>query len=306
MAADYDIAVVGAGPAGLQAAIHAARRKARVVVLGRLEASALSRAHIENYCCLPGRHEGIELLKAGREQAEGFGARFLEEDVVRLEPDGPAFRVELEGGSELTAYALVLATGVSRSGLGLKGEKELVGKGLSYCVDCDAGFYRGKRVAVVGGGSAAADGALLLSKIASEVFLISPEGLSVSPGLRKALEESPVELLTGRKVEALLGEEELRGLRLEGGEELLLDGLFIEPGAKGPLALAGTLGVQLDPEALKYIVTDRRQATNVPGVYAAGDVTGKPFQMAKAVGEGCIAGLEAAAYALSKRRAEGG
>ena len=299
-APDYDVIVLGCGPAGLQAAIHSARKRASTLVMGRPGSSSLARAHIENYCCLEGVHSGEELLAAGRRQAQGFGARFLEEDAVATAQEGELFAVTTESGRRLTAYALVMATGVSRKGLGLKGEKELVGKGVSYCVDCDANFYRDGVVAVTGDGSAAAHGALTLSKIAREVHLVA-KGLQVSPALMEELRGSGVDLVEG-EVKELEAQDRLTAIVLEDGRRIPCDCLFIEKGAKGAMELAAFLGVNLDPERFTYILTDQSQATNVPGIYAAGDICGQPFQMAKAVGEGCVAGLSAAAYASKKRR----
>lgn len=297
----YEVIILGAGPAGLQAAIHAARKKVRVLVLGRPSASSLFRSHIENYCCVPGVKTGEQLLKTGKEQAEGFGAEFLEEDAVRTESLGEAsgFRMTTESGLILTADTLIMATGVSRRGVGLKGEKDLVGRGISYCVDCDANFYRDQVVAVVGNGSAAAHGAVTLSKIASQVTLITQD-LQVSPWLKNDLEKGEVRILSGRTVRKLRDEGHLTGVVLDDGTELPLDGLFIEKGAKGAMELAAFLGVSLDPEKLTYIVTDADQATNITGIFACGDVCGPPFQMAKAVGEGCVAGMSASTYAMRK------
>ncbi len=294
----FDVVVLGTGPAGLQAAIHAARAKVSVLVLGRSGQSSLFKAHVENYCCLP-TFAGPQMLEDGRRQAAEFGAVLRDEDVVEVTPEGAGYLVRTEGG-EVLAKALVLAMGVSRNRLGVKGEKELLGKGVSYCVDCDGGFYRGQAVAVVGGGSAAVSGALTLLFLASQVHLVCRE-LSVSEVLASRLRESAVRLHEGRWPTAIEGQDQVRGLLLDDGQALAVSGVFIELGAKGAVQLAGGLGVALDPETMRYIAADKRQATNLPGVWAAGDITGPPWQMAKAVGEGCVAGLEAAAHA--KRQA---
>ena len=296
----YDVAIIGAGPAGLQAAIHAARRRAKTIVFGKLEASALWRAHLENYFGLPGKKEGKEVLEVGLSQAKGFGAEHVPSDVVSLSIEGPGFVVETEDGRRFSTLTLIFATGVSRRKAKLKGEKELLGKGVSYCVDCDGFFFRGLPVAVIGNGSAAAHGALTLKKITSPVFLVAPE-LKVSGTLLEELKEAGVEIIPAKPKE-ILGETEVEGLLLEDGRRLSVKGVFIEEGAKGALQLATVLGVALDPENMTYIKVDREQKTNLPGVFAAGDVCGPPFQVAKAVGEGCIAGLKAAEEAGRRRR----
>jgi len=295
----FDVVILGSGPAGLQAAIHAVRAKVSVLVLGRAGQSSLNKAHVENYCCLP-TFAGPQMLADGRRQAAEFGALLRDEDVVEVAPEGGGYLVRTEGGGEVLAKALVLAMGVSRNRLGVKGEKELLGQGVSYCVDCDGGFFRGQAVAVVGGGSAAVSGALTMLFLASRVHLVCRE-LGVSEVLAQRLRDSAVVLHEGRWPTAIQGRDQVDGLVLDDGQTLAVSGVFIELGAKGAVQLAGGLGVALDPETMRYIATDKRQATNLPGVWAAGDITGPPWQMAKAVGEGCVAGLEAAAHA--KRQA---
>ena len=306
MVPQYDCIILGMGPAGLQAAVHAGRKRAKVLVLGRPEASSLWRAHMENYFGVKGPVSGAELITTGMDQARESGAELREEDAIKVEKMGDYFfGVTIESKYSLTTYSIIFAMGVSRKGLGLKREKEFVGKGISYCVDCDANFYRDARVAVVGDGSAAADGALTLSRIASEVILIT-QGLHVTEGLKKELEDAKIEHIQGDDVKELIGDTVLKAIRLKSGRQLEVDGLFIEKGAKGAMSLAALLGVQLDPDQFRYIVTDQKQRTNLPGIFAAGDITGTPFQVAKAVGEGCIAGMEAAVYALKQRRGQKG
>ncbi len=301
MKKEYDVIILGCGPAGLQAAIHASRKRCSVLVLGRPEASNLYKAHIENYCCVEGVKTGKELLEAGIRQAKSFGVDFLQEDAVKTELlDSGGFKVETESKA-FSCLALIIATGVSRKGLGLKGEKELVGRGVSYCVDCDANFYKDASVAVFGNGSAAVHGALTLKDIASKVHLVTT-GLDISPSLKETVEASPVEIHSPKKVKELVADESLKAIVLDDGTRLDVDGLFIELGAKGAMELAAFLGVQLDPEKFTHIVTDENQATNVPGIFAAGDICGLPYQMAKAVGEGCIAGLSAGSYCQKLKR----
>lgn len=300
-----DVVIVGAGPAGLQAAVHAVRKKASVVVLGKPGQSSIWRAHVENYLCVDGVVEGKELLAVALKQVKRFGAELIEEDVLHIaEAEGGGFRVRIESGRELLARTLVLATGTSRKKLKVKGEKELTGRGVSYCVDCDANFYRGAKVAVVGNESAAVDGALTLTKYAAEVHLVA-KALEISPVLREKLGQSPVRLHEGAWVSEIEGENAVTGLLLDQGERLAVDGVFIELGAKGAMGLAAILGVMLDSETFSYIETNKQQETNIPGIYAAGDIAGPPWQMAKAVGDGCVAGWEAANYANRQKREAG-
>jgi len=297
-----DVVIIGAGPAGLQAALHAVRKKVAVLVIGRAEQSAIARAHVENYLCVDGVHEGQQLLDIGLAQVRRFGAQVLAEDVLHIEQDGEEFVVALESGATARCQSLIFATGTSRKKLKVPGEKELLGKGVSYCVDCDANFFRGAKVAVVGNESAAVDGALTLTKYASEVHLVA-EKLTVTPALGEKLAASPVRVHEGSWVTEIAGDHAVQGLVLDNGATLTVEGVFIELGAKGAVQLATNLGIMLDSESFSHIQTDKKQATNLVGVYAAGDIAGPPWQMAKAVGEGCVAGWEAANYVNQRRRA---
>jgi thioredoxin reductase (NADPH) len=290
---DFDVVIVGAGPAGLQAAIHASRKKVSVVVLGKENKSSLFRAHVENMCCLFNA-TGQTMLETGRRQAENFGSRFLDDDILKITSDGDHFVLDTDTGSSLRCKALILATGTARNTLRVKGEKELVGKGVSYCVDCDGNFYRGEEVAVVGDESAAADGALTLAEIAGTVHLICDD-LKISDALLGKLENSRVVVHRGARIKAIAGEDQVEALVLNDGSILSATGVFIELGAKGLMELATSLGVVLDDE-MRFIKTDKGQRTSVPGIFAAGDICGPPWQVAKAVGEGCVAGLNAAEY----------
>jgi thioredoxin reductase (NADPH) len=290
----YDVVILGTGPAGLQAAIHAARRKATVLVLGKETRSSIFHHHVENYCCVFDT-TGEDIIRTGRRQAESFGAELRDEDVLAIEPEGPRFKLKLEGGDNVSAATVVIATGTARKRLGVPGEKELLGRGVSYCVECDCNFYKGQEVAVVGTGSAAASGALTLLNYARTVHLVC-DRLEVAPALETELRKSAVQLREGGKVTAISGTEAVEGLVLQDGARLPVQGVFVELGAKGVMELAGLLGVQLDDE-MKHIQTNKKMETSVPGIYAAGDITGPPWQVAKAVGEGCVAGLEAASYA---------
>ncbi len=294
----YDVVILGTGPAGLQAAIHAARRKAAVLVLGKESRSSIFHHHVENYCCVFNT-TGEDIIQTGRHQAAGFGAELLEEDVLAIAPQDPGFEIKLESGNSVLTASVIIATGTARNRLGVPGEKELLGRGVSYCVECDCNFFKDQEVAVVGGGSAAASGALTLLGYARKVHLVC-DRLEVNPTLADEIRRSGVVLHEGAQVKEITGTDGVEGLLLDDGSRLAVQGVFIELGAKGVMELAGLLGVQLDEE-MKYIQTNKKMETNVPGIYAAGDIAGPPWQVAKAVGEGCVAGLEAAAYA--KRRA---
>ncbi len=296
---EYDVVILGTGPAGLQAAIHAARAKASVLVMGREHKSSLYKAHVENYCCITGI-SGHELLQQGVRQASDSGAHFLHEDVIKTSQEDDRFIILTENERNIKTRALIMAMGITRNRLGVPGEKEFLGKGVSYCVDCDANFYKGAKVAVVGDESAAVSGALTLIFYADEVHLVSNR-LQVSDRLDYQIRESDVNIHLGCKVKEIVGLDNVDGLIMDDNQRLNVDGVFIETGAKGAVELAATLGVAMDEDKFQYIVTDKQQQTNVPGIYAAGDICGPPWQMAKAVGEGCVAGLSAAKFAKKLR-----
>lgn len=296
--ADYEVVILGTGPAGLQAAIHAARAKVSVLVLGRFENSSIVGAHIENYCCMP-NITGDELLKNGIDQARKSGAEFMEEDVIETSLDGELVILKSESGKIIKTRSLIFTIGVTRNTLNVPGETDLRGYGVSYCVDCDANFYKGKPVVITGNGSAAVAGALTLSSYSDTVYLVS-EKINVDSKLSKQLSESKVKVVEGERIVAISGDKSVESVKLGNDTEIKAEGIFIELGAKGAMELAGFLGIEMD-ENFKHIAVNRKQETSAPGIYAAGDICGPPWQIAKAVGEGCVAGLEAAKYAKKFR-----
>jgi thioredoxin reductase (NADPH) len=298
-----DVIIVGAGPAGIQAAIHAARKKTSVLMLGRIENSALYGAHIENYACIAGITDGRDLLESGLSQVQQFGAKTLPEDILKIEKQDQLFAVKLESGNTMTCRSIIFSMGVSKKKLNVPGEKELSGQGVSYCVDCDANFYRGATVVVAGNRSAAVDGALTLLGYADKVYLVAKK-LSVSSELMQRLKQSDVEVLESNWIQEIHGKNSVKSITMQDGSTLNIDGIFIELGSKGALELATQIDVALDTEHFKYINTNRKQETNIPGIYAAGDIVGPPYQMAKAVGEGCVAGIEAATYVRRQKKTQ--
>jgi len=289
-----DVLILGVGPAGLQAAIHAARKKVSAMLMGRSAKSSLFHAHVENFCCLF-KVSGEEMLQVGKEQAVNFGTELLEEDVLKITPAANRFKIQTESGYHLEAKSLVIATGTTRNKLGIPGEERLLGRGVSYCVECDANFFKGEDVCVVGGASAAAGGAMTLVHSAKSVQLLC-KSLEVTAALKKELQESRVKVREGVWPVEIIGKDKVEGVTLDDGSVVSAGGIFVELGAKGVMELATSLGIQLDAE-MRYIATNKQQETNVPGIFAAGDVCGPPWQMAKAVGEGCVAGIGAATYA---------
>ena len=293
---DADVVIIGSGPAGVQAAIHASRRKVSVLVAGKAAASAAAGTEMDNYFGT-GRVSGDALIAEGMRQAESTGAVFLGQNVISASRDGDSFRLGLEDGTEVNARSVIIATGISRKKLGIPGEKELFGKGVSYCAVCDCNFYRGRRAVIVGNESEAAVSAEMMTGYASETSWVAWD-VQANPALVAKAEAAGVRMYRS-KPKAILGEGKVESLELEDGTLIPTDGVFIELGARSSADLAMDLDVM--PEMDDTIKVDCDCATGVPGVYACGDVTGRPWQVAKAVGQGCVAGTNAAAYAKGER-----
>ncbi len=293
---DADVVIIGSGPAGVQAAIHASRRKVSVLVAGKAAASAAAGTEMDNYFGT-GRVSGDALIAEGVRQAESTGAVFLGQNVISASRDGDAFRLGLEDGTVVTARSVIIATGISRKKLGIPGEKELFGKGVSYCAVCDCNFYRGRRAVIVGNESEAAVSAEMMTGYASETSWVAWD-VQANPALVAKAEAAGVRMYRS-KPKAILGEGKVESLELEDGTLIPTDGVFIELGARSSADLAMDLDVM--PEMDDTIKVDCDCTTGVPGVYACGDVTGRPWQVAKAVGQGCVAGTNAAAYAKGER-----
>lgn len=288
----FDMIIVGGGPGGCAAALYAARAGLDVVILEKLSAGGqIALTHrVDNY---PGFDDGIggfELAQKMLKQAERFGAKFEYGEVRRVDLAPQPKSVETEAGTFL-AKTVVLATGAYPRELGVAGEKELVGRGLAYCAACDGMFYRGKTVAVVGGGDSAATDALLLSRIAEKVILIHRRDT-----LRAArvyhdplLKAGNMEFRWNCVVTGLLHAEKLTGVRLKdltcGGEsEIACDGLFVSVGRQPASQLVRG---QLELDDGGYVIADETTKTGLPGVYAVGDVRTKLLrQVVTAVADG--------------------
>ena len=290
---DADVAIIGAGPAGIQAAIQSSRKKARTVVLGRSGGSAISGTELENYFGA-GPVPGDSLLERGREQAEATGAVFVAENVGSASVEDGVFVLGLEGGDSVRARAVVIATGVSRQKLGVPGEKELFGKGVSYCAVCDCNFYRGRRVVVIGNDSEAAAAAELMTGYASETHWVRWDLKATEAASRRAEEAGAI--VHGSRPVSIDGDGRVESVTLEDGTVIPTDGAFIELGARSAADIALDLGAM--PEIDDTLKVDAScRVAGVPGLFACGDVTGRPWQVAKAVGQGCVAGMEAADFA---------
>ena len=289
---ECDVAVIGSGPAGIQAAIHAARRKVSVVIIGKPQNSAMAGARIENYFGIPGAMNGDMILKNGVGQAKIFGCTVMEKNIIAASNVGEKFSLTTEDDEEIIAKAVIIATGISRKGLNVPGEKTLFGKGVSYCAVCDCGFYRGKTVVIVGDETEAAVSAELMTRYASKVYWVY-RTIDASRNVVAKAENAGVKMINSG-IKSIVGSDRVESVILENGDTIPTDGVFIELGAKSSADIATDLDVI--PQMDDSIKVNDRCETDVAGVFACGDVTGKPWQVARAVGQGCVAGTSAAEY----------
>lgn len=306
---EADVLIAGQGAAAFAAALYAARYQMNTVVAAeQFGGETAIGGMIENY---PGAGDidGFELMMKFKEQVDNLEVPTLNSNVVKAQKEDDHFRLELEDGSVVNALSVILAVGRERRKLDLPHEEEWMGKGVSYCSTCDAPLYRNKdSAAVVGGGNAAVEGAILLAKYAKTVYLIyrGDKLWRPEPILLKVLSKTEnVKILLETEVAELIGSDEagLTGIRLtkpfEGKDELTIDGLFIEAGADPRLEIPEQLGLELNPDTDEVHV-DRMQRTNVPGIYAAGDLTdGTDLkQTITAASQGAIAALSAYNYVM--------
>jgi thioredoxin reductase (NADPH) len=290
----YDLLVLGAGPAGMAAAIYAGRYDLKTLVVGKsIGGTANLAGELENWPGFVG--PGIELMKTIREQAEKFGAEFLEDEVKGVEKDGDSFILKIDE-KEFRGKSLIVALGTEHRQLNIPGEKEFLGKGVSYCATCDGNFFRGKNVVVVGGADSAAKAALYLSGICEKVYVVyRKHEMRCEPvSLSKICETENIEIIYYSNPVEVVGDGAVKGLKIvtegdNGKSESVLDvdGVFIEVGAAPAAEVVENLGLEMDGD---YIVTNKEAKTNVDGVFAAGDVTNNFLkQMVTAAGEGAVA-----------------
>lgn len=283
----YDIAIIGSGPAALSAAVNARQRNKSVCVFGRsLDSSLLFAAEkVDNYLGMPDL-SGEELLNEFYAHAVKRGVEFQESRISQILSMGDRFMINAEN-TFFEAKTLILAIGLNKS-RGIAGEAEYLGKGVSYCATCDAMLYRNKNVIVVGENEEGEAEANFLADVCASVTYV--------PLYQPVLHLSEKASMRQGKPQAVFGEGgRVSALELD-GEKIPCDGIFFAKNSTPPESLL--FGLETDG---RNIIVDRSMATNLPGVFAAGDCTGAPFQIAKAVGEGLVAALSAAAYIDAKK-----
>lgn len=292
----YDLIVIGAGPAGLGASIYASRYKLDHLVIGSEIGGQVTEAwEIENYAGFE-KISGKELMERFRKQGELLGGTIVEDNVNTIVKIADGFEVSTDCGKKFTAKSIILALGMKARKMNIPGEDKFLGKGVSYCATCDAMFYRGKDVAVIGGGDSAATAALHLTEFANSVQLMYKTGTKCfEPSWEEQINATgKVTIEEFKKIDEIEGAEKVEGIVLENKngdkKELILQGVFIEIGSTPGVVVAQQLGVAIDEQG--YIIVDQTQATNVENVFAAGDATtgsNKFRQIITAVAEGAVA-----------------
>lgn len=295
----YDIAIIGSGPAAYSASIYASRYKLSNIILGKIIGGTISEAH--KVCNYPGTPDisGIELGMKFEKQAKEQGGEVRYESVIDIWRDSEEdiFHIMTEtNNNQYDAKTIILATGTERNKLMIPGEDKYLGKGLSYCATCDAMFYKGKTVAVVGGKNAAVMSACMLSDIAKKVYVIyrGTEFSGEPVWIDQLNSRANIEVIFETLPTGFEGEPRLERIKLskpyKGQDSVSADGVFIEIGSEPNAKMPELLGVEVDEK--KYIKVDQSQATNIPGIWAAGDCTtaSNGFrQVVTAVAEGGIA-----------------
>ncbi len=298
----FDIVVIGSGPAGLTAAIYAARSNLSVFVIAGVEAGGqlIWTTDVEDYPGFPQVVQGPELIERMRKQAERLGAKFLNENVEKIDASSQPFTVETRS-EKFKARAIIVATGASAKWLGLESEQRLRAKGVSACAVCDGAFFRGKDVAVVGGGDAALREALFLSRMCSKVYVIHRrDSFRAFHALQEQIRaNSKIEFVFDSQVDEVVGDKVVEAVRVKSTKdgstkEIKIAGLFIAIGHKPNTDFLKGL---LDLDEKGYIVLKEKSRTSVEGIFAAGDVHDFRYQQAvTAAGAGCMAALDAEEY----------
>jgi len=296
----YDVIVVGAGPAGLTAGMYCARGGMKTLILGNVYTSQQSMGGLyENYPGFPDGIQGIELSERMLSQAQKYGAEYRQEMVEKIVHLDDTFRIKTESW-EYVCRAMILATGASHRKIGVPGEEKYVTRGLSYCVYCDGALFRDRTTAVVGYGNGAARALLYLSNICSKVHLLCPRERLVAEAvyLDRLKGLTNITQTFGVEVTGIVGDEFVSGIEFVVGgtpRSLKVDGIFVEMGVTPNTKLARDLGLELTEGG--FVKVNRlTQETSMPGVFAAGDVTGGRMQVTTAVGAGASAAISAMQY----------
>jgi thioredoxin reductase (NADPH) len=306
----YKVFIIGSGPAGLTAALYAARANLEPVVIRGLQPGGLiaTTDEVENYPGFPDAINGFDLADKMEKQAARFGTTFIDGLVTSVNFKGeqkngsrPTFEIVADNGEIYTADTVIIATGASPRKLGVPGEDALANRGVSYCAVCDGFFFKNRRIVVVGGGNSAVEEGLFLTRFASEVYIVHRrDSLRADPIIQqRAFNNDKLKFIWNSVVTEVLGENKVEGIRLkhvDTGEEEVFPTDAVFPYI-GHIPNTGIFAGQVDMDEGGFILTDGRTRTSVPGVFASGDVVDHIYRQAiTAAGSGCEAAMEASWY----------
>lgn len=298
----YDMVILGGGPTALGCAIYAARFAMEILVIGKIYGGLIATTHVvENYPAITSV-SGSELMEMFRDHINSLNIIFINDEIKEIAKDDDHYILKSFFG-KFKAFTICIATGSERRKLGVPGEEEYVGRGVSYCATCDGPFFKDKTVCVIGGSDSAAKEALFLAQNAKKVYIIyRGEDIRAEPiNKSRVFENNKIELIYKTNVVEIKGDEKgVKSIMFESGKEFEIEGIFIEIGSDPASALAKNIGVKTNEKG--EILINRKSETNVPGIYAAGDVADAPFKQAiTGVAEGVIAAYSAFDYVKNKQ-----
>lgn len=298
----YDVTIIGGGPAGLAAGLYAARARLSTIIIEKMfpggQAAITNR--IENYPGFGNGVGGAELADNIKIQAETFGAQFLNGNVEKIEKKDDIFFIQMRGES-IKSKTVILAMGAEPRKVGVKGEKEFTGRGVSYCATCDGAFYTGKPIAIIGGGDTAIEEALFLTRFASTIYVVHRrDELRATKILQeRAFNNKKIKFIWDSVVEEIKGNDSVeeivvKNVKTEKNEKIPVKGVFVAIGYEPNTDFIKDL-IELDERG--YVLTDTNMETSIPGLYAAGDIRQKTLrQVVTAVADGAIAAVEAGKF----------
>lgn len=303
----YDMITVGAGPAAFSAALYAVRYRLDTLILGQMPGGTMTEAH--KVCNFPTETEisGPELAQKMQQTATHHGAEMKSKTVREINPGDEYFEVITTDGESYYSLTTLMAIGTKRRKLDVLGEKEFLGRGISYCATCDGMFYKDKTVAVIGGSDSALTAALYLADVAEKIYLIyRGDELKGGKAWRDQVKDnSVIEVLYNTQIQSVEGENKVEKISVEspeGPQDIEVNGVFVEVGAEPDTKLLDPLGIEKDDKG--FIDVARDQSTNIPGIWAAGDITNGSNgfrQIITAASEGAIAAESISRYFQKKK-----
>ena len=294
------VLIIGSGPAGYTAAVYAARAMLNPILIHGIQPGGQLTAttDVENYPGFPDGVQGPELTELFRKQAERFGARFLTGSVTNVDFSSSPFQLTIEDEKNIFSKTVIIATGATAKLLGLKSENDLMGRGVSACATCDGFFFRDKELIVVGGGDTAMEEATFLTKFANKVYIVHRRNEFRASKImqQRALNNEKIEVIWNQNIIDIVGENDVTGVKLENTiskeiSEMPIDGVFLAIGHKPNTDLFKNI---IDLNESGYIITNNGTNTNIPGIFACGDVQDWIYRQAvTAAGTGCMASIDA-------------